>query len=318
MSRAKDGPGGWQLLGSIGVAAVVTLSGSQALAAQVVIGPAKDNTLYEPATDRSCGAGESLVAGRTRNGMLRRATLQFDVAGAIPPGSTIHSVSLALVVQQTQDSQEAPMTLHRARADWGEGLSNCDANDGQGAPAQIGDATWLHTFFDDQVWLMAGGDFDELPSATAAVGLSGVFAWTGDLLAADVQDWLDDSSINFGWVLSGDETGRRQTARRLGAREAGLVEDRPALTVDFTLPSGAEACCTADASCVFAEAGTCEGTLLPGVDTCVPNACASLLGACCLPDGGCAELTENGCGMLMGSYGGLGSSCSEPASCSGP
>jgi hypothetical protein len=313
--RAKNGLGGWRMLGSVGVAAVITLTGTQALAAQVTIGPARDNTIYEPATDRSCGAGGSLVAGRTRNGLLRRALLQFDVAAAIPQGSTIHGVSLAIGVHQTQDTQEAPMTLHRVRADWGEGLSNCEANEGQGASAQIGDATWLHTFYDDQVWLLAGGDFDELPSATAAVGLTGAFAWTGDLLTADVQDWLDDPSINFGWVLSGDESSRLQTARRLGAREAVLVEDRPTLTVDFTPPSGAEACCTADASCVFAEAGACEGILLPGVDSCVPNACTSLLGACCLPDGSCAQLTENGCGNLMGSYGGPGSSCGEPASC---
>ena len=68
--------------------------------------PSKDNTLYEydPAEgDHSNGAGFHFFAGENGMGELRRGVLAFDIAGSIPPGSTITAVSLSMNMSMTPD-----------------------------------------------------------------------------------------------------------------------------------------------------------------------------------------------------------------------
>ncbi len=195
----------------------------------------RDNTLYQDVAGAvSNGAGETLFAGKNNNGSIRRGLLHFDIAGSIPAGSTINSVSLTLHLSQSPNTTAYNAALHRATAAWGQGTSNASAGGGgNGTAATIGDATWLHTFFNSSQWSAAGGDFAPVTSAITSVAGVGNYTWTSPNLAADVQAWLDQPATNFGWMLVGDET-TNQTVKRFDTRENSNATFRPSLTIDFT------------------------------------------------------------------------------------
>ena len=199
----------------------------------------KDNTLYEDATGSlSNGIGENFFAGQNGLGLIRRGLIAFDVGGAIPPGSTINSVTLSLHVSRVAPgSPPQNFGLHAAMSDWGEGSSNSQAmGGGRGAPAQAGDATWIHTFFNSSLWDNVGGDFAAVASAVVNVAGNATYTWNSTpQLVADVQRWLDDPAANFGWLVRGNESVVF-SARRFDSRENANAAFRPRLTVDFTPP----------------------------------------------------------------------------------
>ncbi|MEM6671934.1 MAG: DNRLRE domain-containing protein [Planctomycetota bacterium] len=208
-----------------------------ALAGEVLLNPAADNTLFESPTGAlSNGAGTSLFVGRTASAGTRRAVLRFDVAGAIPAGSTITSARLAIECTRAPIGA-APVqhSMHRVLADWGEGTSAALGAGGTGAPSTPDDATWIHTFFPGTFWTNAGGDFDAAPSATTTIGSADPYVFASPILAADVQAWLDGSTPNFGWLLKDDDEipGR---ARRYGSRENFPII-QPMLIVEFDAPN---------------------------------------------------------------------------------
>ena len=200
----------------------------------VNIMPSKDNTLYEydPAEgDHSNGAGFHFFAGENGMGELRRGVLAFDVAGTIPPGSTIIAVTLSMNMSMTQ-AGAVTVELHKLLADWGEGTSHAPMGEGDGAPATPNDATWRHRFFDTVFWTTQGGDFSATVSASQSVDTSGHYTWSSAQMVADVQSWLDNPASNFGWLVLGDETAIA-TAKRFDTRESASP---PILTIEFTGP----------------------------------------------------------------------------------
>jgi FtsP/CotA-like multicopper oxidase with cupredoxin domain len=214
-------------------AASVLLAGA-AGAATVTLTTSKDNTLYESATGSlSNGAGSYFFAGQTRNGLIRRGVIAFDVSGNIPAGSTITGVVLTLHVSRTKHNTADTVELHRLLTSWGEGTSNAADEEGTGAPAAAGDATWVHRFYDTTFWTSAGGDFAVAASAAAPVSGTGNYAWTSAQMVADVQSWLSNPAGNFGWIVLGDESDT-QTSKRFDSRENASLGNRPALTITFT------------------------------------------------------------------------------------
>ena len=200
----------------------------------VTLTASRDTTIFESGTGAlSNGKGTGLFAGRTNQGLIRRALVQFDVAGNVPAGATINSVSLAMVV--TRSSSGAQMTsLHRVSTDWGEGASVSGGPGGKGAPAQTGDATWLHSSFDGSLWGSAGGDFSGAQSAATSISGTGTYTWTSTAqLVSDVQFWLDNQSQDFGWIIIGTE-GSQHTAKRFGSREISAAGSRPQLAINYT------------------------------------------------------------------------------------
>src|SRR6266487_5860292 len=177
-------------------------------AATISIMPSKDNTLYEfdPAEgDHSNGAGFHFFAGENGMGELRRGVLAFDVAGSIPPGSTITAVTLSMNMSMTPTGA-ITVELHKLLADWGEGTSHAPMGEGDGAPATPNDATWRHRFFDTIFWTTQGGDFSATVSANQSVGAVGVYMWSSAQMIADVQSWVNNPASNFGWLVLGDES----------------------------------------------------------------------------------------------------------------
>lgn len=204
------------------------------LADAVTLGASKDNTLYETADGSlSNGAGSHLFTGRTAAPEIRRAVVAFDVAAAVPAGATIDAVTLRLNMSQGQAGTRS-VALHRALANWGEGTSDAPANEGGGAPSTIGDATWVHTFYNVATWTAPGGDFAPDASAVQSIGGLGFHTWgSTPAMIADVQNWLDAPASNYGWILVGDES-TNSTSRRFDSRQNPIDANRPALTIEFT------------------------------------------------------------------------------------
>jgi hypothetical protein len=203
-----------------------------ASAATISIMPSKDNTLYEfdPAEgDHSNGAGFHFFAGETAMSELRRGVLAFNIAGSIPPGSTITAVSLSLNMSRTLLDTARIVELHKLLADWGEGTSHAPGEEGDGAPATTNDATWRHRFFDTIFWATQGGDFSATVSASQSVGPIGPYTWSSAQMVADVQSWLDNPASNFGWLVLGDESGSG-TSKRFDTRESASP---PVLTIQY-------------------------------------------------------------------------------------
>jgi hypothetical protein len=197
------------------------------------LNPSKDNTFYQDSSgSTSNGAGQYVFVGVSNNGEIRRAAIAFDVAAAIPDGSTIINVDLTLQMSRSQAAAET-IQLHKILGNWGQGSSDASGNEGTGTTATSGDATWLHRTFDSTRWQIPGGDFSPIISASAQVGGTDTYKWLSTTqLIDDVQLWLDFPSENFGWLLKGNENNI-QTAKRFASMEAGIPENRPLLTIGF-------------------------------------------------------------------------------------
>ncbi|MCC6675586.1 MAG: EF-hand domain-containing protein [Phycisphaerales bacterium] len=220
----------------VSLAIALSLAGPARADEQVVLGAAKDNTLYEDALGEfSNGIGEHMVCGTTLSGGQRRALVEFDIASMVPAGSTITSVALRLNMSRTVALSQT-CSIFRVTKEWGEGTSDAPGEEGSGAPATPGDATWLHAMFATDFWAAPGGDFAAIASAAIPVTGNGPYTWGSTAaMVADVQSWLDDPSSNHGWIVLGNEVATR-TSKRWDSRENLIAANRPALTVQFVPP----------------------------------------------------------------------------------
>lgn len=242
MSERKERWSSKRLAASLAAMGAMLAGSGSARADVMVIGSVKDNTLYQTASGEiSNGSGIHFFVGRSgiRGGAstTRRGVLEFDIAGAIPSGSTITSATLRLNMSKSIAFAQT-CTLWRVLQEWGEGASDAPLEEGQGAPSVAPDATWLHAMYPGTMWTNAGGDLST--TSHASVPVNGIaqylFGSTAEMVA-DVQEWLDDPSTNHGWAVRGSEMGF-STATRWDTRENPVVENRPRLTIEFTPPSG--------------------------------------------------------------------------------
>ena len=219
------------------VCACALAPSAAALAQSVTLPAAKDNTIYEETNasqQLSNGQGSFLFVGRTGQPRTRRALIAFDLS-SIPQNATINGVTLTLFASKAADSASGNVSLHKVTRDWGEGASNASGEEGGGAPAQTGDATWLHNFFNSSTWMTSGGDFASASSATTTVGATNrAYSWSGSGLVADVQSWLSNPTTNFGWAILGNENGD-ETANRFNSSENS--SNPPVLTVTYQAPA---------------------------------------------------------------------------------
>jgi hypothetical protein len=204
------------------------------------ISASKDNTLYETAAgDVSNGAGQVFFAGHTGTitNSIRRGLIAFDVAGSIPAGSTINSVTLRLHLTRVPAVPVATViSLHRVLANWGEGASDPAGQEGGGAPAEVNDATWLYRFFNTTLWAVQGGEFVTTASASRQVLDIGPYSWGPSAgMRTDVQSWLNNPAGNFGWMLRGDEV-TVGSAHGFDTRQGLTAADRPVLDVTYMPP----------------------------------------------------------------------------------
>ena len=223
------------------------LTALPAYADTVTIAADRDATLIEVTeiTETKCpinsgdvcanGSGPSFFAGHTNQQEfgIRRGLVRFDVAGVLPENALIDGASLRLY-QNSGSAEPSPVNLHRVLSDWGEGTSS--STGGQGALAEPGDATWLHTFFDYDYWVQQGGHFVRHASANAMVGAKSFYSWENAVhLVNDVRLWLHAPQQNYGWLVMGDED-TRGSVKRFASREASVADEHPVLTIEYHLP----------------------------------------------------------------------------------
>jgi hypothetical protein len=199
----------------------------------MVVPAARDATLIEQADGLLAnGAGPGLFVGRTSQSMgaRRRALIAFDVAATLPAGAWIRRAELVLALTPS-NVPIVDVTLHRVLSPWNEGPAY--ASGGGGAPAEIGDVTWIHRRYDSEAWALPGGDFAPESSAVVSVADPGsyVFGSTPQMVM-DVQRWLDAPDSNHGWMLTGDEQ-TRTSAKQFSSREEPVEAMRPHLVVDY-------------------------------------------------------------------------------------
>ncbi len=218
------------------VCALAALAGSASAQTTVTLGAVDDVTLYENEQGALAnGSGQNVFIGRNGTGLIRRALLKFDVAGAIPAGSVIQSANLRLRLSRNNNGTHAA-TVHTVSASWSEGGSDAGGNEGGGVIAQTGDATWLHRSYSTQFWANAGGDFNPAVRATTTVTSTiRFYEWRSSLMTQDVQQWLNTPSSNFGWMLRGDELSG-STAARFDSHESATIANRPQLVITYTTP----------------------------------------------------------------------------------
>ena len=228
-----------------------TLAGT-AQSQVATVTPDKDNTLYEsPLGLLSNGIGSGMFCGTDLEFVSKRAIMHFDVASAVPAGSTITGVKLILNFNMGMGTP-SDCALHGLQKDWGEAGSSASGGQGGGAPAKAGDATWIHTFSPTGKWTKAGGDFDAASDSTVNVTIDGIYTWPAPggsdaAMVARVQAWLDNPASNFGWVLIGSEA-ILTSAKRIATRESASP---PKLEVTYDAPAQCYADCDMSGSLDF-------------------------------------------------------------------
>jgi hypothetical protein len=227
-----------------------------------IVPAAADATLIESSTGAlGNGAGPAFFVGRNSQAseFRRRGLIRFDVAAALPAGVIVTRAELRLVLTPS-NLPPIEIGLHRVLADWGEGASI--SSGGAGADAAPGDATWLHTFFDEELWAEPGGDFAAEDSAALEVGDAGVFVWPSTpATVADAQAWLEVPEQNHGWLLLSAEDVPT-SAKRFASREEADATLQPQLLIEYVYPcdtllleADARALCSA-----YCEALDCDAS----------------------------------------------------------
>lgn len=213
------------------------LAASPLLADMVHIPADRDATLIEDSNGaRANGSGPAFFAGRNNQAQdsVRRAVIRFDVAGNLPEKAIIDRAFVSLYQTSGNNVGASLVSLHRVLQDWSEGPAF--SSGGGGAPSGQGDVTWLHTSYDVEYWVQAGGHFIPQASGSELVSGQGFYTWQDSIkLVNDVRLWLHAPQQNFGWLVMGDED-TPQSAKRFASREGSNADQQPMLTVEYHLP----------------------------------------------------------------------------------
>jgi hypothetical protein len=213
-----------------------------AAAETITLTPAADTSIMEATPQLNLGAQEDLAGGTlggAANFTRSRILLRFDPASGLPTNATIHSAILNLTVTRVPDGGGANsiFALHRMLRPWGEGTKKGNPPGGGTAGAQ--EATWQMRFHPDQAWAAPGGqpgvDYVEAPGSSERVLGTGAYEFefgAGALL--EIQEWLNNPSTNFGWILITQSEDVPKSARRFAARESPETSNRPALTIEYS------------------------------------------------------------------------------------
>lgn len=194
---------------------------------------AKDNTLYENDFGQiSNGKGQYMFTGTTAGNQLRRAVISFGIKDLIPPGALITDVKLVLNMSKTISGSKR-VKLYKVTENWGEGNSDAFGEEGSGTAADNSDATWIHTYYDTALWNSPGGDYSSVESAQINVDNIGFYTMSDPQMITDVQNWVNNVTPDYGWIIIGDESSFG-TAKRFDTKDNPNPAVRPRLIVTYT------------------------------------------------------------------------------------
>ncbi len=213
-----------KILSVLSISVLCIFCSDYLLAQDYTLNPEKDNTIFSEGP-YSNGKGDYLFAGFTVHGPERRALLKFNLT-SIAPDDSVVSAELTLYMSKTI-ADNRTVYLHRILNEWGEGSSDALYEEGAGADATPGSATWDDAFYDSIAWETAGGDYVSDASDSTDVGQVGLYTWNGNGLVIDLNDWLEDSTLNHGWLLR--TASSTVSAKRFNSLENS--EHPPLLTI---------------------------------------------------------------------------------------
>ncbi|MCA9948269.1 MAG: DNRLRE domain-containing protein, partial [Anaerolineales bacterium] len=167
----------------------------------------RDTYIYDVSPGTVRGSETTMVQDKNI-GDERRSLLLFDLS-SIPTVATIQSADLQFYV----DTEGQGFNMHRMFASWDEATISFTSNGGHfnadGADAEVAvDANWL------------GND-----------GYTGYI--TVSVPASTIQDWVDSSLVNNGWLMIATH---EDDGQQLRTREYATIADHPKLTVTYNLP----------------------------------------------------------------------------------
>ena len=197
---------------------------------EVLVGATKDNSIYQEG-ELSNGSGIYLFTGVTNRGNKRRALIKFDLSNSLPEGVMADSASLILAPSLVKTNGTS-VNIYRLNAEWGEGSSDAGGEEGKGAPATEGDATWIKSTLTGDPWVKPGGDYDLESLASTSVSLGAKAEFGSSSLTELVNSWINDPDNNYGVIVIGDES-KSATAIRFNSREYSNSELWPMLKLYY-------------------------------------------------------------------------------------
>ncbi len=200
---------------------------TNALADTVTIMPIGDSGIEQHSPTNNLGGATEVVSGAlgaSAGFEIRRALFQFDLQGQIPAGSIINSVTLrvAVVFHLPQSPANSNFDLRRVLSSWTET-----------------EVTW-NSRLSNVPWQIPGasGPMDSAGVASSSVFVSGLGNYTfpsTPAMVADVQAWVNDPTVSFGWLLVSEKETTPHTARHFATREDSV--NSPRLVINFAPPS---------------------------------------------------------------------------------
>ena len=174
--------------------------------------------------------------GSGAQSMADRPVIQFDVS-SIPSNASVTSATLSLW-EYAADWQNSPpascaFNLHRLLRDWVEA-----------------EVTW-DDYSSGNAWTTAGAGSDgndRVAAASATVTLDATAAadfidWTGSTLDANVEDFIDGTLSNYGWLLEAPSCellgNSPQAQQDWRSSDYDTASQRPKLVVVYVVPSAA-------------------------------------------------------------------------------
>ena len=145
-----------------------------------------------------------------------RSLLHFDVS-SIPVGATI--VSADLILTKLSGNTDIDISALRVTSDWDEG-TQCGSS---------GAASWKDRQ-STTPWTTTGGDYDPTVIDTLNIGANGPYAWN---VASLVQDWVDGTYTNFGFMLKVEPESGGDRDQAFASRDNPIAGHRPRLVVSY-------------------------------------------------------------------------------------
>lgn len=191
------------------------------------------------------GGSELLQVGYASPSLMYARTLvQFDLS-SIPTDAVIESVQLEFTLGSS-GSFVPVIYVHKLNQNWTEGITSfCTYNNpcntqGIAVVENGGDVTWNESSYSGTLtntWTTSGGTFAEISSAVSTdVGASTVL-YVSESLKNDVSQWVQNGTINFGWILKTDfitnTSAMRRFLSREGASASGNLNSAPRLIVTY-------------------------------------------------------------------------------------
>ena len=173
----------------------------------VMVSPTDDTQLNQAAGVTPLGAQSNLIINPWTPSWTSRLAIKFDLSAY--SGSTINSAKLVLFERSTLGTSRT-INVHSITTDWDENSAHW------GFP-----------------WTSTGGDFNGIPASSFTPVWTGVPKKDSIDLTLSVQNFVNGTNSNFGWLLKIDHEDASQQFWEFYSKEWSITTQRPVLIISF-------------------------------------------------------------------------------------